>query len=105
MVRIPFAAVALLAFSAASMGCADSVEATDYSDENRVAFVAACTDAEGDPRTIRDVCECAYEEISETMTFDEFVELDATLQLDALAPVPDSVAAILADCFLAETDL
>lgn len=85
--------------------CSSENEATDYTSENREAFLASCTDATGDSRTIRDICECAYERIERTIPFDEFVALDDSLALDALTPLPDSVSTILADCFVSEVDL
>ena len=97
------AAIAAIAWSAP--GCGPDVDATDYGAENRAAFLAACTIPGEDPRLVRDVCECTYERIEADMAFDDFVSMEESLLLDALAPLPESVAGYMADCFVDVVDL
>ena len=85
--------------------CASDTDATDYSAENREAFLAACTTPGEDQRMIRDVCECTYERIEANMAFADFVQMEESLQVDALAPLPDPVAEFMAECFVEEVDL
>lgn len=100
-------------FAAAAVSCGADVESDDdYASANREAFLAACTtsertigDGEGDIRLIEDVCECTYDQIEETINFAEFVALEESLRLDTLAPLPPPIAALMADCFLAEAEL
>jgi hypothetical protein len=81
------------------------VTATGYTDENREAFVAACTIPREDPTLIRDVCECTYERIEATLPFADFVAIEERLQLDALAPLPGEITELMADCFVEVADL
>ncbi len=95
----------ILAVTLGVSACGSTDDATEYSDENREAFLAACTTPGEDQRMIRDVCECTYEEIEANMAFADFVRMEESLAVDALAPLPDSVAAFMAECFVEEVDL
>ena len=86
-------------------GCRSDPEEADYGPENREAFLTACTDGATDPSLVRDICECAYDEISTTYGLAELAELEASLAIDSLAPLPDVIAVSIADCFVAEADL
>jgi hypothetical protein len=85
-------------------GCGGAVADADYTADNRRAFLTACTESLDDSILVRDVCECTYDEIRASVPYDELVDLEESLALDALAPLPDYVVVIVADCFLAEAD-
>ena len=101
MGRLVALGVGLLAVGA----CGSDVTATNYTDENREAFLASCTVPGEDPTLIRDVCECTYEKIEASIPFDEFVAIEERLLLDTLAPLPDEITALMADCFVDVADL
>ncbi len=85
--------------------CGSDVTATAYTDENRDAFLASCTVPGEDPTLIRDVCECTYDRIVVTIPFDEFAAIEERLQLDTLAPLPDEITELMADCFVEVAEL
>lgn len=86
-------------------GCGGTEDNGEFGPANREAFLAACTDSAEDPLLVRDVCECTFDEIRVTFTVPELAALEESLKLDSLAPLPDAVAAVMADCFVAEADL
>ena len=80
-------------------------EPTEYSDENREAFLAACTDTDTDGLYQQRVCQCAYDEAEATIPFERFREIEAEL-VDAEEPVlPDDLLDLLATCIIEEGDL
>lgn len=87
------------------VGCGSDVANTGYSEENRDAFLAACRQSGTDPALVADLCECTWERIQETYRLDELASLEASLELDSLAPLPEPVALAMAECFVAEADL
>jgi hypothetical protein len=103
--RIALAAGAVVSVLGLLAGCGPDVTATDYSDANREAFLTACTLPGEDPTLIRDVCECTYEQIELTVPFEDFVEMEERLAFDALEPLPDEIAELMADCFVTVADL
>ena len=94
-----------VAIALVATGCGSNIDATEYTAENREAFLAACTLPGEDPRLVRDVCECTYGQIEANMAFSDFVAMEESLLLDALEPLPDSVAGYMADCFIEVVDL
>jgi hypothetical protein len=90
---------------AALAACGSDVTATNYTDENREAFLTACTIPGEDPTLIRDVCECTYDEIEATVPFADFVAMEERLAFDSLAPLPDEITELMADCFVSIADL
>ncbi|MCP3992968.1 MAG: hypothetical protein GY724_28155 [Actinomycetia bacterium] len=94
-----------MSVAVAISGCTGDIEEGEYGQGNREAFLAACTETSEDPRLIRDVCECTYEEIRATFTLSELAALEESLKLNSLASLPEAVAAVMADCFVAEADL
>ncbi|MFV0258549.1 MAG: hypothetical protein ACK5PP_08905 [Acidimicrobiales bacterium] len=106
--RSRFVAVAGVVLLAGSVlaGCgSDEDEAVGYSDAGKEAFLAACTDPDLDPRVVRDVCECTYDRVERTIPYDQFADAEQRLILDPVAPLPDAMAEIMADCLVAEADL
>lgn len=80
-------------------------EPTEYTDENREAFMAACTDADVDGLYQQRLCQCAYDEAEATLPFERFLEIDRELA-DAEEPVlPDDLLELLAACIVEEGDL
>lgn len=94
-----------LSLAVLASGCGSDVDDTEYSETNREAFLVACTDVGQDTRLVRDICECTYDKIEIDLDFDELVDTEESLRLDALRPLPDPIAGFMADCFLAEVDL
>ena len=90
-------------------GCGGEPDATDFTIANRRAFLAACTGAgtgpPSDDRLVRDICECTYDEIEANLDYDDLVGIEDSLVIDGLAPLPDSIAGFMADCFVAEADI
>lgn len=96
----------LLAVVFSVVGCGSDIDASEeYGDDNREAFLASCTAPGDDDRVVRDVCECTYERIEAELAYAEFVALEESLRLDALAPLPEPVAALMAECFTEVADL
>lgn len=88
------------------LGCgSDGSTDVDYTAQNREAFLAACTDAAVDDRLVRDVCECTYAKLVESVNVDELARIEETLRLDTLASLPDVVADHVAECVVSEADL
>jgi hypothetical protein len=85
--------------------CGSEVDATDYTEKNREAFLTACTIPGEDPTLIRDVCECTYDRIEASVPFADFVAIEERLQLDSLAPLPEEITELMADCFVEVADL
>ncbi|MFV0525234.1 MAG: hypothetical protein ACK5RL_12140 [Acidimicrobiales bacterium] len=99
------AATVLLAGGALA-GCGSEAEtAAGYSAESKAAFLAACTDADADPRVVRDVCECTYDRTERSIPYEDFASTEQRLILDPMAALPDALAKIMADCLVAEADL
>ncbi|MEL7158585.1 MAG: hypothetical protein AAFN30_18585 [Actinomycetota bacterium] len=95
-----------LVVTLASTGCGSSEPAnTEYTQANREAFLAACTDAAVDDRLVRDICECTYGRLVESVDLAELTRIEEALRLDTLAPLPDVVAGHVADCVVEEADL
>lgn len=85
-------------------GCGEDAP-SDYSAENKDAFLAACTDAVGDDLLQQRVCLCVFEESSNEIPFERFVEIDDVFAGDPVAPLPDDLAALVARCVIDEADL
>jgi ribosome maturation factor RimP len=98
------AAIAACSLALAA-GCGSEVVDAEYTEANRRAFLTACTESLEDTTLVRDVCECAYDEIRLVVPYAELIEIEESLEVDSLAPLPDRVVEIVADCFLAEADL
>lgn len=88
-----------------SVAACGGEEPTDYSDQNRDAFLAACVDAETDGLYEQRVCQCAYDEAAATIPFERFREINDTLA-DADPPVlPEDLLEVIAVCIIEEGDL
>lgn len=99
-------ALVLVAMLGVSAGCGGDDLATDqYGPANREAFLAACTDSEADDVLVRDICECTYGRLVESVSLAELDRIEEALRLDTLAPLPDVVADHVAECVVAEADL
>jgi hypothetical protein len=103
--RLAMTATGLLTGLLGLGACGSDVEGDDYSGANRDAFVAACTSSEVDDRLIRDVCECTWDRIEGSLPYPRFAEIEEALRLDTLAPLPDEVTDLIAECFLSEAEL
>ncbi len=78
---------------------------TEYSVENREAFLAACTDTGTDELYQQRVCQCVYDEAETSLPFERFREIEAELT-DAEQPVlPDDILDLVAACIIEEGDL
>lgn len=54
---------------------------------------------------LADVCECGFDKIRETLTFDEFKELDDDLRSNINADLTEEVNLIMRQCILEESGL
>lgn len=66
-----------------------------YTDQMRSAFVSSCTSQQGASES---QCECAFDEISQTVPVAEFLEWSEALAQDPSAPPPAGVADAAASC-------
>jgi hypothetical protein len=97
--------VAACTLAVVAAACGGDVADVGYTASNRRAFLAACTESLQDSTLVRDVCECTYDEIRSSVPYNDLVKLEESLALDSLAPMPDYVVAIIADCFVLEAEL
>ena len=86
--RVLLAGCVLAAVAACSSG------ASGYGNDTRGAFMESCAVKQQQPEAI---CRCTYDEITQQIPFDRYVELDQQLQKDPKA-VPDELLRIVADC-------
>lgn len=101
--RVRIVAV-VAAFVLWGSACGDD-EATEYRDENRDAFLAACTDAGTDGLYEQRVCRCVYDEAEATIPFERFRQINDELA-EADEPVlPEELLDVLAVCIIEEGDL
>lgn len=76
--------------------CGDDAGPEAYSEETRAAMLGGCREQDSDPDLI-EVCECAYDGMTEELGFDEFAALEARLA-DGDARLPATVVGIIRDC-------
>jgi len=74
--------------------CACSKNANSYGRGTEAAFMETCTVREQQPQAI---CSCIYEEITQQIPYDRYVELDKQMQTDDKF-VPDELVRIASDC-------
>jgi hypothetical protein len=74
--------------------CACSKSSSGYGRGTEAAFMETCTVHEQQPQAI---CSCIYEEITQQIPYDRYVELDKQMQTDDKF-VPDELVSISADC-------
>lgn len=105
--RRPSVALGVLMIVVVGVGtaCGAEPEPVDFGVDNRDAFLAGCTASTEDSRLVRDICECAYEEIRASYDLAELAAVEESLKLDAFAPLPPIVVSVLADCLVSEADL
>ena len=80
--------IALAVLTACSGG------ASGYGRDTQGAFMETCVNKEQQPEQI---CRCTYDEITQRIPFDRYVEIDKELQKDPKA-VPDEILSIVSDC-------
>ena len=86
--RIRHCVIALAVLTACSGG------AGGYGHDTQGAFMETCVNKEQQPEQI---CRCTYDEITQRIPFDRYVEIDKELQKDPKA-VPDEILSIVSDC-------
>ena len=86
--RIRYCVVAVAALAACSGG------ASGYGHDTQGAFMETCVNKERQPEQI---CKCTYDEITQRIPFDRYVEIDKELQKDPKA-IPDEILSIVSDC-------
>ena len=96
--------------------CAEE-EPQDFTVDTRTGFLAACTQPLDDSRMISAICQCVFDETLGQLSFERFQAIDEELLAQAEAAeeaetepefgprLPDDLAAIIADCVVAETEL
>jgi hypothetical protein len=82
-----------------------SEQQAEYSDENREAFLAACTDAGADGLYEQRVCRCAYDEAEATIPYEQFREINDEFAETDEAVLPQELLDVLAACIIEEGDL
>lgn len=78
---------------------------TEYSADNRDAFLAACLDADVDGLYQQRLCLCAYEEVEASIPFERFREINEQLENVDTAALPEDLLEVLASCVIEEGDL
>ncbi|HEY2814928.1 MAG TPA: hypothetical protein VGJ03_15785 [Acidimicrobiales bacterium] len=71
-----------------------------YGNDTEGAFMESCAVKQQQPEA---VCRCTYQEITQRIPFDSYVELDKELQKDPKA-VPDELMQIVSDCASRSSD-
>ncbi len=112
------AALLLVAAACGNSGAPTSWDdnAADYKGEPNVGqpernFRDGCEEAGQDDldeqvrENLGDVCECGFDRIRESLTFEEFKELDDDLRSDINADLTQEVSQIMRQCILEESGL
>jgi hypothetical protein len=86
--RLRHCVIALAVLTACSGG------ASGYGRDTQGAFMETCVNKEQQPR---EICQCTYDEITQRIPFDRYVDIDKQLQKDPNA-VPDEILSIVTDC-------
>lgn len=96
--------VSLFAVTTLLAGCGEETP-TDYSAENREAFLAACVDDSVDGLFPQRICQCVYDEAESTIAFERFAEIEEQLSGNETTPLPDDLLDLVAHCVIEEGDL
>jgi hypothetical protein len=86
--RLRHFVIALAVLTACSGG------ASGYGRDTQGAFMETCVNKERQPQQI---CQCTYDEITQRIPFDRYVDIDKQLQKDPKS-VPDEILSIVTDC-------
>lgn len=81
--------------SGGGSGSGGEASAGEYTEANEQAFMDECLPSGGEP-----LCTCSWTKITETIPFDRFVEMNATLEADPNAAI-DELSTIRAECLAA----
>lgn len=95
-------AVGLLTFGVSACGAETP---TEYSAENRDAFMAACVDGPVDGIYQQRVCLCVYEEAETNIPFERFLEIEDQLTDVENPDLPEDLLELVAQCVIEEGDL
>ncbi len=79
--------------------------APEYSDENREAFLASCTNLDEDDLIQTRLCQCGYEEAESSLDIERFLSIEEEMRDDPEAPLPEEIVELLAQCIIEEADL
>jgi len=90
---------AALVLAVAVLGACSS-KSEGYSEDTKQTFLVSCTHNQVEPL---DLCNCIYDQISQQIPFDRYVELDKQMQKDDKF-VPDELQHIAADCATRQSD-
>ena len=93
MVRRLIVVLVALGLAVTGVGCSKGT--TGYSKANEGVFIASCNP--GKDAALDAVCRCAYAEVQQRYTYEQFVDLDKKLQADE-KDLPDELVAIIAGC-------
>ena len=80
-------------------------EPTEFTDENRSGFMAACNLPFEDPQLVTAVCGCAFARTEEELSFGRFAAIEEQLKEDPEQQLPAEISEIIAECFIAEAEL
>ncbi len=84
--------------------CGDEIP-TDYTAETRDGFFAACLQTPEDNFLQARLCQCVFDAAALEIPYERFAEIDAELTLNPLAPLPEELTSIMAQCVIDEADL
>ena len=96
--------VAMVILMIGLSGCSEP-EPTEFTDDTRSGFMAACRDEVTDSEVIGDVCECVFESTQEEMVFTQFATIDQQLVENPDSPLSSEVIQFVADCVITAADL
>lgn len=85
-------------------GCSEDAQ-TDFTDDNREGFLAACSEQFVDDQLTADICQCVFEATQDQMDFDDFESTDESLVEDPLQPLPSEITGFIADCVIEHAEL
>ncbi len=86
------------------VACAEE-EPTEFTDDNRSGFLAACSQPLDDSRLVNQICQCVFDETQSAIPFAEFSEIDAALIENPDSALPAEITQIISDCVVEEADI
>lgn len=90
---------ALIVVVLGSSACGDEAP-TDYAEQNRKDFLAACADPLTDDLLDIELCQCVFDAIQAEIDFARFTEIEQTLVDNPRAKLPADVVELVADCVI-----
>jgi hypothetical protein len=82
---------------------------SEYSEQNRNEFLAACTEPRGDTLLQIKLCQCIFDDLQSEVSYERFVEIEQELLLvtgvAGSGGLPNELSQVIADCVVEEVEL